>query len=552
MNRSTRNINVNAGPRRGGARSFGRVFDNFVAPAQSRSGLHSLAKSLGLAGEAFQSVEIKRKNEEAAAQERADARRGELDGIAASMMTDPAQIRQGTMFPQQSAAYNAAYKESWGQASATLTVKNWETEWGNWDKRDSNDPNDFTEFLQRRVSDFRREYGQDEYVMAGANPVLTRGLTSMSAKHAEYTGERMKREDMESMQIISLDLMERQDWEQDPTGSMLIQNLAFQADVRVQRGLNGTEVNQTLIEDVLSFANTHNDPRYLQALAAGHDSGAFRLSAAQQELITEEALNIESELDEIARDNEAVQAKMEKQERERQLNGYLQELQADPMAMPPAEWSADMAKTALGLRKAINQAKDYVDPAKEAQALVGVNALLYSEDFQKLSYDEKLAQITPLLTDPSNQFTEATINGIMRKVAGKTDPNSVFNNPTLSRLYDNTVRMVTTLGYEKETFGERNQLVAAFRSAYDSIALETGPLEGKSVAEITEIHKTIVNQVMQDLLSIPDVKGNFVTLLENKDNAAIMHQFGLKDYLDEHNQRAQSQADEELANILGE
>ena len=205
MTRSTRNINVNAGPQRGGARSFGRVLDNYVAPARSKSGMHSLAKSLGLMGSAFQSVEVKRRNEQAAVQEQEDRARAELQAVIDGLSDDPAKIRDGSMYPQESPAFQSMYTESQARAAATQTVSQWEREWKSWDKRDSNDPEIIKEFFQKRFPDARSAYGKDQYAIAGALPVLVKGMNRLSKQHAEYTANRMKTEDLQSMQIVGVD-----------------------------------------------------------------------------------------------------------------------------------------------------------------------------------------------------------------------------------------------------------------------------------------------------------------------------------------------------------
>ena len=551
MNRNTRSIDVNAGPARGGARSFAQVFDTYQAPAQSRSGMHSLGKALGLVGESFQSAEIRRRNEEKIKQEEADRRRGIIDGLTGSMSHDPAKIKSGEMQPQQSQAYMAGLQESQAEAAAHQFAQEISSSYDAWSGKNSNDPAVFQEWLAGKIDAARKSIGNSDYAIAGSLPVIQMTINNMNAKHTAYTSKRLKDEDITSMQTVSLSLMEGQDWENDPTGASLISSLAFQADIRVARGLDGGVINQTMVDDVMAFADAHNDTRYLAALAAAHDAGDYRLSAAQMKQVDDMRLNIESELDAVAADNAAALKKEQTEAENAALKAYQAELFENPLVMPSKELPPEVYKTALSLRSSYNQAKDYVSPQAEAASFAVLNAVIYDPEFQKLPYSEKLSQIAPMLADPSMNLSEGSIAGVFRVLGAKSDPKSIFNNPTdICRAPAGALQIsMEALGFDDNSFGAKKQLATAFQSEFDNLAIAAGDIEGKTALEIKQLHDDIVGQVMQGLLSNPETRATLQSTLV--DSPALAEQFGLQGYLDAQADAEQAKAEEELAAITG-
>lgn len=531
MNRNTRSINVNAGPARGGARSFAQVFDTYQAPAQSRSGMHSLGKALGLVGESFQSAEIRRRNEEKLEQEAADRRRGRLEGLGISISNDPAKIKSGEMHPQESPAFVAGKEESEAEAAAYQFSREISAKYDAWSGKNNNDPAVFQEWLNAELNAAQQSIGTSDYAIAGSFSVMQMIINNMNAKHTAYTSQRLKDEDITSMQTVSLGLMEGQNWEDDPTGASLISGLALQADLRVARGHDGKFVNQTMVDDVMAFADAHNDTRYLAALAAAHDAGDYRLSAAQMKQVDDMRLNIESELDAVAADNAAALKKEQAEAANAALNAYQTELFENPLAMPSKDLPREVYSAALEMRSKINQAKDYVDPKVEEQSFAAVNAVIYDPEFQKLPYHQKVAEVSALLNDPSMSLTEGTIKSIYRVIGAKSDPKSVFNNPTISRLRSNDVAALDTLGYDEFSFGEKKQLSVAFQRAYDN-ALIGIDLTDKTPSEVRGIHNEIVQTVMLDMLSTKHTRQLLLDSME--DNPELVRQFGLTDFIKEY------------------
>lgn len=541
MSRSTRNINLNAGTGRSASRSFGSVVDTFVAPARGKSGWHSLSKALGVAGDVVGRQEEIARQQKAAA----DERRGQIEGISLSMAHDPALIKAGEMFPQESTAFMAGLRQSQSQAWAYEQMRRWNSEWDASPNKDSNDPEAFKGFMQTKISEFRRSVGDDQYALAGALPVLQQGINNMSTQHTAYTSDRVKSDELTAMRDVTLGIMETHDWDQDPTGSALVQSLALQADMRVAKGLDGSSVNQKLVDDVLSFSDAMNDTRYLAALAKAHDDGTYRLSASQMKQVDDALLNIEAEEDAIERSTAAALKKQKDDMKASALQNYHTALLEDPLAMPDKGLPQDVYKSALALREAINKALRVSDPDAEAAALKTLNAALYHPDFRQLPYHEKMEMVLPLLNDPNVPASASLIQNTMRLIGAEHDPASPLSNATITKLRGNAVTAMKTMGGGVSVFGNDNQLAVALQSNYDNLMLGYD-LEGKTPLEVRDIHDQVLYRSMMDLLENQDTRLDLLDSLEN--NPALVRQFGLTDYFAEfYEQDAVAKAADELA-----
>ena len=538
MSRSTRTINVN-GPARGASRSFAQVFDNYVAPARGKSSLHALGAALSTVGSAVSAEEARAREE----QRRNDERQGMLEGLSLSLHNDPAKIKAGEMFPQASQAFMAGLRQSQAQAWAYEQLRTWQGDYQAWDGRDSNDPAAYTTWMQERLSEARKAIGTDEFAIAGALPVLQQGINNMSAQHTAYTADRVKSDDLTAMRETSLGVMETHDWLSDPTGIDLMDKLAAEADLRVARGLDGTAVNQTLVNDMLAFADAHNDMNVLAALAAAHDDGTYRLNAEQMKQVDDMRLNIENELDQVAADEAAAAKRQEDKDKAEYLQSFQTSLLENPLSMPDPSLPTDIYKSALNLRSVYNQAADRVDPQLEEEALIKLNATIYHPDFQKLSYADKMKQIAPLLADPSVTLSQGTIGTVFRLLGAQDNPASPVNNTTISKLRTNTVAAVKTFGGGIVSMGNENALAVAFESQYNRYLMEYD-LEGKTPIEIRSIHDELTAAIMGDLMADTDTR--FQLLDAISDNPALARQFGLQDYMREYyaNNPDQQAADE--------
>ena len=523
MARSTRTVDLNAGPR-GASRSFGNIVDTYVQPAATKSNLRGLADALGVAGGAVATEQARLKEE----QKKQDERLGQMEGLALSMNTDPSKIKAGEMFPQASPAFMAGLRQSQSQAWAYQTLRDWAAEYETWDGKDSNNPGDYQAWMGQKLQEAREAIGDDQFAIAGALPILQQGINNMSGKHTAYTADRVKKDEMTAMGEITLGIMETHSFEDDPTGERLMMEIATQADIRVNKGLNGTEVNQKMVDDVLNYADAMNDTRFLAALAKAHDSGKYRLTPAQMKQVDDMRLNIQSEMDAVAADNAAAAKKQAAAQKDAALTSYHQGLLEDRFLMPDPSLPQDTYKAALSIRSAYNQALNTIDPDAEAVAFAKLNAVIYEPGFEKLPYNEKIKVIAPLLASPDMQLSESSIGSVFRVLGATNDPKSPLGNTTVSKLRGNATSAMKSLGGGIATLGDENQLAVAFQSSYD-MAMINFDVEGKTPVEIRDIHNAVVKDVMLDLLSKQETR---FTLIDNfADNPALAEQFGLGDYM---------------------
>lgn len=515
---------VNA-PKRGAARSLVQAVDTYVRPVDTRDTFASdaLASALGIAAEARVS-ELEKRNQE-------DIRKGQLEGLAIDASTSPAAIRAGEKYAQSSASFMAGLRESQSKAWAFQTLNSWKAEYTEWEGRNSNDPADFQNWIAGKMQQSAEAIGQDEYAIAGALPVLQQGINNLTVEHIAYTDKRVKQDEMDAMRGTVVGYMEMASWDADPTGQALMAALKEEADIRYNKGLDGKAVNEQVVKDVIDFADSRNDTRYLAALAQAHDDGTYKLNAEQQERVEAAVQSIESELASLDAANAAAAKAQDDAWQDQTFGAYAASLQEDPMSMPDkavAQTHPKLYKQMLSLRGTFNKERGYIDPAAQNGVLRDVMDILYG-DMRSLPREQKYDAVLDLLAEREGQFSEGTITrifGLLKEQKGAAAP---FNDPLIKQQRDNIAGMLKS--YEKISFGESGSLQTQFEYFFDQYVLEYGDLSSKSPSEKQAIIKEVMPRVYEQMMvsgTVEDVSN--LKLLSNRNSgfSALSDAFGIE------------------------
>lgn len=520
-----RNVTVNE---RSGARSLVQAVDTYSRPADTRdsTGADMLAKALGFAATARVS-EIERQNE-------IDTRLGQLEGLAMDAAQSPDAIRRGDKYAQSSNAFMAGLRESQSKAWAFKTLNSWKQEYMQWEGRNSNDPAAFQQWIAGKMKDSAESIGSDEYAIAGALPVLQQGMNNMTVEHISYTDKRVKDDELNAMRGTAVGYMENFNWDVDPTGESLVATLKAETDIRYNKGLDGKTVNTQMVDDVIDFADSRNDTRYLAALAAGHDNGTFRLNAEQQAKVEAATQSIDSELAAIEAANEAAAKKQNEAFEANQFGQYVMELQENPMAMPSAEVGRThpkLYKQMISLRGTFNTQRTYTDPAQENAALRDVMDIFYG-DTRDSTREQKFDAVMDILSTREGQFSEGTVMRIMTLLGDNTRAQSNSRNVNIKPLRDGVVGMLKS--YQNVTMGETGTLQSMFEFYYDQ-SIMNYDLSGKTPTELRAIHDEVAKETfMQMYQSGTAEDAENLRLIAKRDSgfAAIADALGIRSFSD--------------------
>lgn len=550
MSRNVREDQSSVRSARGSARSFTQAVSTYVRPADTRgntSGFAQLADAVGVAMTRKQTLEDER-----------DKQQGMMEGLMLSASEDPAKIKSGEMYPQKSAAFMMGLRESQAKAWAMGKQSEWALEYDQWEGKNSNNPADYQEWLAGKLGEARSELGSDQFALAGAMPILQQTVANMGTSHAAHTSKRVKAEEVEAMRKINLGLMESYDPDSDPTGEGLMTALAGQVDLRVSKGLDGATMNQHLVDDALDYADAMNDTSILAAMASAHDSGVYKLNAAQMKQVDDALINIQNEMDSIASQDAAAAKAAREAAEDTALGEYTAQMNSANPPLPPAEMkkaNPKLYKEMLQMRSAYTSAVNYIDPQAEQASLSIIYSTIYQPEFQQLPYAEKSAALSQAITEGSAAGTialsEGTIAGLYRTIGGTSgkDPKNPLSNTGITKLRGNVYKAMQTYGGGITTMGDENQLAIAFASQYDQMIMDFD-LSGKTPIEVRQVHNAVTKEVMIDLLGRQDTRLQILDSYE--DNPAMFESMGMGAYFREfYNENADAKAADELEMLSG-
>lgn len=545
MSRNVRQDQSSVRTARGGARSFARAVSTYVRPTDTRgqsNGFAALANAVGVTMTRKQQLDDER-----------DTQEGMMEGMMLSAAQDPAKIKAGEMYPQKSPAFMAGLRESQSKAWAMSKQAEWSLEYDQWEGKGSNDPAAYQEWLAGKLGEARSELGSDQFALSGAMPILQQTVANMGTHHASETSKRVKAEEIKAMREINLGLMEGYDFNADPTGEGLMAALAGQVDQRVAKGLDGATLNQHLVDDALDYADAMNDTGILAAMASAHDSGVYKLNAAQMKQVDDAMINIQNEMDSIATQDAAAAKAAKEAAEDGALGEYTSQLNSANPPLPPAEMKKSnpkLYKEMLQMRSAYTSAVNYVDPQAEQASLGIIYKTIYSPDFQAQTYAEKSAALSQAITEGAAAGTialsEGTIAGLYRVIGATSgkDPKNPLSNTGITKLRGNVYKAMQTYGGGITTMGDENQLAVAFSSQYDQMIMDYD-LTGKTPIEVRKVHNEVTESVIIDLLGRQDTR---LQILESyEDNPALFESMGMGSYFQKfYSTDAQAKADDEL------
>lgn len=487
---------------RGPTKSLTQVVSTYVAPAQKGAGAGGLLEALGVAGAAIydQREELQKKE---------DHRLGVLEGLKTSAEQDPAKIKSGEMYAQRSEAFMAGLTESQSQAWAYDRLRNWRIEYESWEGKTSNDPAEFTQWMQSKMAEATKALGTDEFAVAGALPILRGGLNNLSVSHASNTSKRVKADEVAAMKGIVLGHMENHDWSQDEDGLGMVAAIEREATVRVRKGLDGKAVNDEIISDVIAFADARNDTRYVEALARGHEAGIYRLSAEQQKAITDADHKIDSEVNALAEQQRLARKRANEAAEANALGDYTATMiDSGGTGMPDpriAQQHPKVYKAMLQMRSAYLSAKNHVDPRVEQAAVVNIWRMVNSDEFKDKTPAEQNQDLGAALNFGAAPLSQSTIGAVFRAANARRDPKSPLNNATISGLRNTTMKMVTQAVAGVISVDSDTPLqVTAYTAALDRALLNYDPDEFRNPRRAGEIHKEVSATVLQNYLLGPE------------------------------------------------
>ena len=116
--------------------------------------------------------------------------------------------------------------------------------------------------------------GDDRYKLAGAMPTINEVANNFATHHTAFTASRLEEESFQAYDAVVagvFDKIANGDLSVDEAGE------AIAGEANAMYTTDGAKANDRVVEAAIEYANTHNDPDAILALAKAHDSGKLKL-----------------------------------------------------------------------------------------------------------------------------------------------------------------------------------------------------------------------------------------------------------------------------------
>lgn len=533
-----------------------RAFQSSITPVSTyatqvkeTSGLRGLSKALGLAGD----IADRQKK----LQDESDKQRGLMASLVDSAGKDPAKIKAKELYPQESLAFMMAFREGQSKLWAQKKYTSWKTEYDTWDGKNSNDPQDFQNWMAGKIGEARSLVGDNQFAIAGAMPVFNEAMHNMTAAHAKYTGDRIIQEETDNIlervdqAVLNRNTTNPSHPSYDPDGKYLFGYIDSEIGMAARKGLDGGKIKEQVVKDLLATADAYDDDGLYQLIMDSSDNGLLKLKPEQRVAVETSYENHRDERDkeDTALAKEA--AALRKAEENQLLGQYLSQFAIgnfDTRDITP-ELIAKYPKVFKAINAAKSQMrslKDYVDPVQETKELAGINALIYSDEFKKLDKASRIAALNTIIEQKKLQLSEGTVGRLYSEIAkDEKDPKVFLNNANVKLTNDPLVEAIKITFDMKDDFSGQ-YTVGTNKSDFQArMAIATAGIDATGMDSVaaTKKYLEVAESVLGEMLENPSFEDLVKSKMQEKSRIPMPLQRAYT---------AKVQQDNETARVLAE
>lgn len=492
-----------------------RAFQSSITPVSTyatqvreTSGLRGLSKALGLASD----IADRQKK----LQDESDKQRGMMASLVDSAGKDPAKIKAKELYPQESLAFMMAFREGQSKLWAQKKYTSWKTEYDTWEGKNSNDPQDFQNWMAGKIGEARSLVGDNQFAISGAMPVFNEAMHNMTAAHAKYTGDRIIQEETDNIlervdqAVLNRNTTNPSHPSYDPDGTYLFGYIDSEIGMAARKGLDGGKIKEQVVKDLLATADAYDDDGLYQLIMDSSDNGLLKLKPEQRVAVETSYRKHRSERDAedtaLAQEAKALRKKEEEQLLGQYLNQFAQG-NFDTSSMTP-ELIAQYPKVFKEINAAKSQMrslKDYVDPALETVAVSKINALIYSDKFKKLDKASRISALNQIIEQNKLQLSEGTVGRLYSEVGkDEKDPKVLLNNAQVKLSHTPIVSSLkTALDMKNDAMGQytvgNNSTDFQARMAIATAGIDTTGMDATSATKkYLEVAETVFTEMLED------------------------------------------------------
>lgn len=408
------------------ARSFLNSLDNFYAP--QRDTRKEAAFQEGLSG--FSGILQEQADRNKRTQREGEYQQGVQDALREQAGEELKGVKTGSLFRQHSSFYMAGLNETRGKAKAAQFKAHIARAYQDWEgKHTDDDGSAFREWMNNEIGVFMGGLGEDQHMVAGALPVITEVATNYASQHTAFTNQRLETESFEAYdEIVSGVFTDLATGQLDMDAA--VDQIAAEADDMY--ATDGAAANDRVVQAAIRYANIHNDPDAILALARAHDSGKLKLSQMNRERLANAMDAVEADIQRNAAKQNAADSAAATAAREAALNDWASTLQENPYAELPTFSDVGDRKT---YQEMVRLQDSFIKGnGVENPVITNTQRMSLEQDLHAAqSPQEKLKIVNDFVANNPEALSSADVSKYTREVFETTNPGSLVNNPTVTR-----------------------------------------------------------------------------------------------------------------------
>jgi hypothetical protein len=524
------------------ARSFVQSLDNFYTPERDRRSEQAFQQGLGEFSDIFEAEAARVKGE----RRENEHQQGVADALREQAGQELEGVKTGSIFRQHSRYYMMGLNETRGKAAAAKFKHNLTLAYQDWEgKHTDDDGASFRDWMNGQVADFVTTLGDNEHMIAGAMPTINEVAVNFATQHTSFTANRLETESFEAYdEIISGVFSDLHNGTIDMDEAVI--RLSDEADDMYMT--DGAKANNRVVDAAIRYANIHNDPDAILALAKAHDAGSLKLSQVNREKLANAMDAVEADIQrEESRQNDADKAAAEAAQ-QAALAEHSQIVANDPYAQPPAFHEIGDYQTYTRVVKLYDNARSaqkVKNPTATAQQQMGFAIQFHNAS----SPDERLSLISRgiengiLDASSANKYTE--------KALSVKDPNSLLNHTAFTRHRQAGASMVKEFSTDQyvdaNTLSSMSTMYGVYYDEY--LMAQTGKVDLTDPRAIREVQKAAKEYAMESLAF--EFPNQFDERTEANQENGLSRSLGAEEAQETRDEAIQKAAEEEFRNLAG-
>jgi len=403
------------------ARSFLNSLDNFYAPTRDTRKEQAFQQGINAFSGIVDQQAARAKN----TRNQDENQQGIADALREQAGEEMQGVRTGSIFRQNSQFYMAGLNETRGKAAAAQFKAETAQAYQDWEGRHTDDDGSaFRAWMNERVGNFMGTLGEDQYRIAGALPIINEVANNYAAQHTGFTSNRLETESFEAYdEIVSGIFMGLADGEFDMDEA--VARIAHEADDMYET--DGAEANNRVVDAAIRYANIHNDPDSILALARAHDSGTLQISQTNREKLANAMDAVEADINRNAARSNAQDTAAAKAQKAATLDAWAVALEENPYAEMPT--TNDIGDAALRRDMMTFQNAAIASAEVENPGISNQNRMLLEADlFDAGTMQEKLTVLTDFVQTNPNGLSGAEFTRLTKEIMEQSRPDSLTKN----------------------------------------------------------------------------------------------------------------------------